>query len=552
MRRLTAPHATGRLGFILSPLWSEKVSHLESGRGNLHMEILNRRIKDQSSRRKSPTILLLLPLLLVVVFFGFSQGVVRAAERIQITPTVPTFQPKDVPVKWEEIKGKVISLFYPGQVSWDWLVNPQKDFVHAGAQPSKTGITCRTCHVKGGAGSDEEALGKKLVAKGRREDKPISGKRPAFDISVKAAYDSQNMYFWLQWESAEPGVYHNVLRYDGKKWVGYGGNKPDKSPGLYEDRVTLLLGYKQGTPGYVTADNGIAGGFQSAGCFATCHNSQRDMPLNAAKNKAGIKKVLPKKSDIRKYLLITRNAAKGGDPKAIQGTTETEGRWALLKDKKALADMRKKGQFLDMWMLRAARSNHIGYADDMWIFEYRNGDNGKSPWQRQRAKNLNAKPPKGFMFNPTAVPSGKLGGGKYAIRGGSDPLSVLKSQKTIPFITSVGKRAVKYDPKAYKPQKGDLLLQRVLRPPTGSRGDIQAYGTFLKKAGEKMGKWTVIMKRKLDTGHPQDDVILKDGELYPIGIAVHDDHVTTRRHHVSFEYTLGLGVEADIVAKKVK
>ncbi len=65
------------------------------------------------------------------------------------------------------------------------------------------------------------------------------------------------------------------------------------------------------------------------------------------------------------------------------------------------------------------------------------------------------------------------------------------------------------DPKLYKPK-------------TQSRGDIQAYGTFYKKAGERMGTWTLILRRKLDTGHPEDDIILKDGEVYPIAFAVFD------------------------------
>lgn len=483
---------------------------------------------------------------------GAAAGSSLAAERTQLKPEFPTFEPKDVPVKWDGVSGKSIRLFYPGQVSWDWLVKPQKGFTHPGAPVINAGVTCRTCHVKGGAGPDEEALGKHLVPKGRLEDDPIEGKRPVIDLEVKAAYDAQNMYVWLRWETAEPGVYHNVLRFDGKKWVGYGGAKPGKKLGLYEDRITLLLGYKKGTPGYVTADDGLAAGFQTAGCFVGCHNSMREMPYDAAENKKGVKEVFPKKSDIRKYLLITRKPAQGGDPKSLKGVTEAEGRWALLKGKKELAAMRKKGQFLDMWMWRAARSGHIGYSDDIWVFNYRNSDKGKGPWTRQRAKNLNATPPKGFMFNPDVVPSSRLGGGKYAIRGGDNPVAVLKSQDTIPFITTAGKRAVKFDSNIYKPKKGDLLFQRVLRPPTGSRGDILAYGAFYKKAGEKMGKWTVIMKRKLDTGHPEDDVILKDGEVYPIAIAIHDDHVSNRRHHVSFEYTLGLGVKADIVAKKVK
>ncbi|MBI2132606.1 MAG: hypothetical protein HYT99_07320 [Candidatus Tectomicrobia bacterium] len=475
-----------------------------------------------------------------------------AAERTEVKPELPAFQPKDVPVKWDDIPAKGIRLFYPGQSSWDRLVNPQKGFTHPGAPVIQAGVACRTCHVKGGAGPDEEALGKKLVPKGPAEDKPIAGKRPTVDLAVRAAYDSQNMYFWLQWESEEPGAYHDVMRFDGKKWVGYGGYKPDKSPGLYEDRLTLNIGYKQGSPGYVTADGGVSPGFQSAGCFITCHNSMRDMPYDALKNKKGVQAVFPKESDIRKYLLTTRKPAQAGDPKALQGATEAEGRWSLLKGKEELAGMRKKGQFLDMWMWRGARSGHIGYADDIWVFDYRNSDKGKGPWQRQQPKDLNATPPKGFMFNPQVVPSGRLGGGKHAIQGGSNPVEVLKRQETIPFITTLAKGAVPYDPKAYQPKEGDLLFQRVLRPPDESRGDIQAYGVYLRKPGEKMGKWTLILKRKLDTGHPEDDVILKDGEIYPIGFAVHDDHVTTRRHHVSFEYTLGMGTKADIEAKKIR
>ena len=490
---------------------------------------------------------LALALLLVALWAGSPY----AAERSEVKPTFPTFQPKDVPVKWDDIPAKTIRLFYPGQTSWDRLVNPQKDFTHAAGPVVKMGVACRTCHVTGGAAPDEEALGKKLVPKGPAEDKPISGKRPTVDVAVKAAYDAQNMYFQFQWESEEPGVYHNAMRFDGKKWVGYGGNKPDKSPGLYEDRFTLLLGYKQGSPGYVNAESGIPAGFQAAGCFITCHNSMRDMPLDADKNK-GVKEVFPKESDIRKYVLITRKPAQAGDPKEKKGTTEAEGRWSLLKSKEELAEMRKKGQFLDMWMWRAARSGHIGYADDIWVFDYRNSDKGKGPWQMQRPNDLNANPPKGFMFNPQAVPSNRLGGGKYAIQGGSNPLPVIKNQETIAFLATLGKNAVPYDSKTYQPKEGDILFQRVLRAPDQSRGDIQAYGVYLKKAGEKMGKYTLVMKRKLDTGHPEDDVILKDGEIYPIAFAVHDDHVTTRRHHVSFEYTLGLGTKADIEAKKIK
>ena len=45
-----------------------------------------------------------------------------------------------------------------------------------------------------------------------------------------------------------------------------------------------------------------------------------------------------------------------------------------------------------------------------------------------------------------------------------------------------------------------------------------------------------------------DDKVLKVGGRYTVGLAVHDDNVTTRFHHVSFPLSLGVGVDADIRA----
>ena len=40
-----------------------------------------------------------------------------------------------------------------------------------------------------------------------------------------------------------------------------------------------------------------------------------------------------------------------------------------------------------------------------------------------------------------------------------------------------------------------------------------------------------------------DDKALKEGGVYNVGFAVHDDNITTRGHHVSFNRTLGLGAK---------
>lgn len=474
--------------------------------------------------------------------------------RYHVEPEFKTFTLAEVPVKWDDIKPTTVTLFYPAQASWHYLTEPQPGFTHPGADAIKAGMSCRTCHRAGGAAPDEKALGQALVNSKRIEGQPIAGKRPFVDLKVKAAYDATDIYFWLQWESEEPGVYHNVLKFDGKtgKWEGFGGAKPDKSPGLYEDRLTFMIGHKKGSPGYVTAHADTKVGFQEVGCFLTCHNSMRKMPYDASGNVKAIQQVFPKEIEITKYLLVTRKSGQAGDPKELKGITEAEGQWALVRSDTELKGLRESQKFLDMWMWRAARSGPIGYADDFIVFVSRAGDKGKGPWERQRAKDLNEAKEHTRMYNPQVVSSGRLAGGTYAIKGGADPLDALKRQETISFMTSEKDYVIPYDPKVYKPQDGDILFDRILRKPTESRGDIQAFGLFHKEPGEAYGTWTLILKRRLNTGNPGDDIALKDGEVYPIAFAIHDDHVSNRRHHVSLEHTIGLGVPADIVAQKVK
>ena len=158
---------------------------------------------------------------------------------------------------------------------------------------------------------DQSHLGLNLVDNPELEPDPILGKRPTVDLLVKADFDDEFMYFWFQWESEDPGVWHNVLRFDAVqgKWVGFGGPIPFASPGLYEDRLTFLVGQKKGEPGYVTADSDVKFGFQEHGCFITCHNSMRDMPQEVEGEPVATHPYLGPRGDpeIRKYLLLTRD-----------------------------------------------------------------------------------------------------------------------------------------------------------------------------------------------------------------------------------------------------
>lgn len=60
--------------------------------------------------------------------------------------------------------------------------------------------------------------------------------------------------------------------------------------------------------------------------------------------------------------------------------------------------------------------------------------------------------------------------------------------------------------------------------------------------------WSVVFTRKLAGG--QGDIALKAGQVYNFGFAIHDDYTEGRFHHVSLGHTLGIGTDADIVAKK--
>ena len=65
------------------------------------------------------------------------------------------------------------------------------------------------------------------------------------------------------------------------------------------------------------------------------------------------------------------------------------------------------------------------------------------------------------------------------------------------------------------------------------------------------GKYTAEFKIKLKS-KDQFDVDLTEGDVVSVGMAVHDDGASKRKHFVSFPFTIGLGAAADIKAEKTK
>jgi hypothetical protein len=404
---------------------------------------------------------------------------------------------------WDKVPAKTITLLYPGQASWEFLIGPD----HPGAPALETG--CNTCHT-----GQEKTLGAKLVQAGPREADPIPGKAPSIDLTVRAAYDAEFVYFQFRWATATPHAMHTLWRYDGKQWVAWGGPKPDATkkgvPPSYEDRLAVLLD----SPDNVPAFDGSKATFSQVGCWLSCHTSMRAMPKDVPRRAIDPHPYWGsqgrKVGDIRKYLLISRTAQ------------DDAGAWDKVKPVAALNQLKAAGKFLDLWQWRAARSNGVGYTSDDWVLEYRNTDAGRAPFL--------SRPKPEFMYDEKVV-------GFRAI-----PETELQSRMGQSALIE-GKTAVPLDPNA-KFAVGDLLPQYLLRQPQGSGADVQAYGRY---AG---GHWTVEFRRKLTTGNA-DDKVLQPGKAYPIGFAIFDDTVSNRRHHVTLPLTLGLGVDGDIKAMKV-
>ncbi len=407
-------------------------------------------------------------------------------------------------VNWNSVPAKTLTLFYPGQSTYQWLRSSD----HPGAQMVTGGGACLTCH-KG----TEEKLGNKLVKTNKLEPTPVEGKNGVIQLSFQVAYDNENAYFRAQWKTRNnyAGEAHPFVRFDGKQWKPYGFPKLDavaqkgEQPGIYEDRFSIMI------------DDGGVPGFGNQGCWLTCHNGERDNPKVAttAEVQANPLYQALKQNDVRKYLPSTRT-----DPLAS---------WDKGKSPDEIAKIKAAGGFLDLMQWRAHRSNPVGMADDGYVLEYRLSDAGGNPF----GSNVDPKThePR-FMYDEKKV-------GKKALTADDIrkmPTALIREQNAVPFDPNAGWK------------EGDLIPEYVLNK-EGAKGsgadNNQVKGVW------KDGAWTVVWARKLNLANP-DDKALKEGKVYNFAFAVHDDNITTRGHHVSFPVTVGFGAKAAIEAIRLK
>ena len=404
-------------------------------------------------------------------------------------------------IDWSKIPVTNVPLFYPGQSSYEWLRSNK----HPGAAMVKTDGACITCHA-----GKERTIGEKIVKGGPLEPTPVKGKNGAVDLKFQAAYDAKNVYFRYQWKTLNPfpGTEHQYLRFDGKEWKVWGYPKLDqvvregKQPGIYEDRMSIII------------DDGKVPGFAQQGCWLTCHDGQRDMPKQFTKDEVASNALLSaiKKNDVRKYLPATRT-----DPSD----------WKTGKPVEEIAKIKAAGGFVELIQWRAHRSHPVGMADDGYVLEFRLSDAGKDMFGGNSDAKTHA--PK-FMWDEKKVGYKSITADQ--LRKGDHFL--IREQNAVPFDPSAGWK------------EGDLIPDYVIsrQDASGSAADNNAIASW------KDGSWTVLVIRPLGLGN-DDDKALKEGGVYNVGFAAHDDNITTRGHHVSFVRTLGIGAKASIEAVKL-
>ncbi len=93
-------------------------------------------------------------------------------------------------VNWDSVKGKDVTLFFPGQASWEWVLSD-----HSASKTVRKGGHCRECHD-----TEEPEMGNKMVAGKKLEPAPIAGKPGSVPINVKAMHDADRLYVRVQWK----------------------------------------------------------------------------------------------------------------------------------------------------------------------------------------------------------------------------------------------------------------------------------------------------------------------------------------------------------------
>ena len=155
---------------------------------------------------------------------------------LAILATAPAYA-----VDWSKVPGKDITMLYPAQSSYEWVLTTAD---HSGGGKIREGKNCHECHI-----GEENTMGDLLVSGKKNEPTPIAGKPGSLKAVVKFAHDDKNLYVHLDFT---PGIQPNA-----------------KMDTAFETKVTMILN-----------DGGVAES-NRFGCWAACHDDAQGMASGA-------------------------------------------------------------------------------------------------------------------------------------------------------------------------------------------------------------------------------------------------------------------------------
>lgn len=188
-------------------------------------------------------------------------------------------------IDWSGVDGKTVTLFYPGQASWEWSLTKAD---HSGAPKFRGGKNCRGCHE-----GEEGDIGDLIVSGEKLEPVPIAGKRGSIPVQIKTAHDADKLYFQFQWKAQDLPSVAAMDADDAAK-------------------VTVML------------DDGSVVEAARAGCWGVCHDDATNMASNSGE-------------ELEKYLARSRTKL------------TRSGGGLNFKSDADLAAMMDGGEYLEYW-----------------------------------------------------------------------------------------------------------------------------------------------------------------------------------------------------------
>ena len=221
-------------------------------------------------------------------------------------------------VDWSKAAETKTVLFYPGQTAMEWILTGTD---HGGTRAFKKGDRCFECH------SNETAdMGAKMVSGAKAEKTPIPGKRAAIPLSIKAAYDADNLYMRFEF----PAGPHNDVPF-----AKGGKMDPDN-----EVKVAMMI------------DNGKVDMAARSGCWTSCHSDARDMPTAPDAGALGAAKGIDTSHGyVTKYVPESRT----------QFDTTKRDNWDKVKPQAELDALLAGGTFLDLTRWKSSGASEQGY-----------------------------------------------------------------------------------------------------------------------------------------------------------------------------------------------